>query len=619
MSARTKKAAPAGPTRRKVLVTALAAGAGVAGARILGLRNLDTDTLNAGMNAADMSMAAGMTEPMDEYDAMFAVADDSFFGVQDLDPSNVPQARPATLPAVNIRPAVALQPPISGIAAPKLAGDVDWISPLAKDSAKVTHLLRRATFGATEAELDRALSEGFARTVDRLIESAFVEPPVFPAPAAPRPSAAPSTTPRMNASVRPSASASAGPTASASPKPTSAASATPAPSQTTVGMAMAAAAAAARQSAAPSVAAASATPRPPTVMTNTTSINIANLQSWWIDWMTKTPTPFVERMTLFWHGHFTSDYRKVGTNSPAIYWQNLSWRRMALGDLRSMLLRVTPDLAMLRYLDLAASTGRAPNENYARELLELFTMGVGSYSEDDVKAAAKALSGWRLPNRTETAAETGIFDTRRAFTGAVTFLGKTGPFNTEGVVDTILAHDATAPHIVRALVTTFVTPSPSDAYIARLADRFRRTRYDTKTLMRDIFTSAEFVAPETFRSLIKSPTEFMVGAAKAIGATGLSGTIRQYGGALGQNMFDPPSVAGWGDGATWISSNTMLQRANFVTAALGTMRTAPSAARAHERHLDSVLAQGTVNEFNLARDDKSRWFAVLASPEFQLK
>ena len=620
MSARTKKAAPAGPTRRKVLVTALAAGAGVAGARVLGLRNLDTETLNTAMNAME-SMAA-VTDPMDEYDAMFAVADDSFFGAQDLDPSNVPQVRPATLPAVNIRPAVALQPPISGIAAPKLAGDVDWISPLAKDSAKVTHLLRRATFGATEVELDRALSEGFARTVDRLIESAFVEPPVFPAP---RPSASPSMSPRAStsASARPSANASARPTASSSPKPSSAATTTPAPSQTTVGMAMAAAAAsaaaAAKQSTAPTMGASASASPTQAVMTNTTSINIGNLQTWWIDWMTKSPTPFAERMTLFWHGHFTSDYRKVGTNSPAIYWQNLTWRRMALGDLKSMLLKVTPDLAMLRYLDLAASTGRAPNENYARELLELFTMGVGNYTEDDVKAAAKALSGWRLPNRTETASQTGIFDTRRAFTGAVTFLGKTGPFNTEGLVDTILAHDATAPHIVRALVTTFVTPSPSDAYVARLADRFRRTRYDTKTLMRDIFTSPEFVAPETFRSLIKSPTEFMVSAAKAIGATGLSGTIRQYGSTLGQNMFDPPSVAGWGDGATWISSNTMLQRANFVTAALGSMRTAPSALRAHERHLDSVLAQGTVNEFNLARDDKSRWFAVLASPEFQLK
>jgi uncharacterized protein (DUF1800 family) len=367
------------------------------------------------------------------------------------------------------------------------------------------------------------------------------------------------------------------------------------------------------------VAAPSASPTAPTAMTNTTAINIGNLQSWWLDWMTKSPTPFAERMTLFWHGHFTSDYRKVGTNSPAIYWQNLTWRRMALGDLKSMLLKVTPDLAMLRYLDLAASTGRAPNENYARELLELFTMGVGSYTEDDVKAAAKALAGWRLPMRTEPTAQTGIFDAKRAFTGAVTFLGKTGTFNTDSVIDTILAQDATAPFIVRDLVTSFVTPSPSDAYVARLADRFRRSRYDTKQLMRDIFTSPEFVAPETFRSLIKSPTDFMVSATKALGATNISGTIRQYGSPLGQNMFDPPSVAGWGDGAAWISSNTMLQRANFVTAALAAIRTPPSAARAHERHLDSVLAQGTVNELNLARDDKSRWFAVFASPEFQLK
>ncbi|HEY6201983.1 MAG TPA: DUF1800 domain-containing protein [Candidatus Limnocylindria bacterium] len=577
-------------------MTALAAGAGVAGARILGLRNLDaTASLNSAMDAMDMSMSTGLSDSVDEYDAMFGVPDDSFFGSQDLDPANIPQPRPATLPAINVRPAVALQPPISGIAAPKLAGDVDWISPLAKESAKVTHLLRRATFGATDAELDRALSEGFARTVERVIESPFVEPPVFPAPAAPRPSASPSTAPRASAS------------GSAKPSPTSApiTTFTVRPSPTT----------------APSMGAvaASAGPSVPGVMTNTTSINIGNLQSWWLDWMTKSPTPFAERMTLFWHGHFTSDYRKVGTNSPAIYWQNLTWRRMALGDFKSMLLKVTPDLAMLRYLDLAASTGRAPNENYARELLELFTMGVGNYTEDDVKAAAKALAGWRLPARTEPTGQTGIFDARRAYAGAVTFLGKTGTFNTESVVDTILAHDATAPYIARRLVTSFVTPSPSDAYIARLADRFRRSRYDTKLLMRDILTSPEFVAPDTFRALIKSPTDFMVSTAKALGATNLSATIRQYGPTLGQNLFDPPSVAGWGDGASWISSNTMLQRANFVTAALGSMRTAPSAARAHERHLDAVLAQGTVNELNLARDDKSRWFAVFASPEFQLK
>jgi len=602
MGAQGKKAAPAGPTRRKVLVTALAAGAGVAGSRILGLRNLDaSETLSTAMDATDMSMATGMAQSADDLDVMSGVPD-GYLGPQDLDPSGVPLTKPAALPPVNVRPAVALQPPISGIAPPKLAGDVDWISPLVRESAKVTHLLRRATFGANDVELDRALSDGFARTVDRLIESPFVEPPVFPAPPAPRPS--PSTSPRANASASPKASATAAATtAMQTPAPTAITTARPS------------------SSAAPSMALGPANPSPsaPAVMTNNTSINIGNLQSWWLDWMTKSPTPFAERMTLFWHGHFTSDYRKVGTNSPAIYWQNLTWRRMALGDLKSMLLKVTPDLAMLRYLDLAASTGRAPNENYARELLELFTLGVGNYTEDDVKAAAKALAGWRLPMRTESTAQTGIFDPRRAYAGVVTFLGKTGTFNTESVVDTILAHDATAPFMVRDLLTSFVTPSPSDAYVARLADRFRRSRYDTKALMRDILTSPEFVAPETFRALIKSPTDFMVSTAKALGATNLSATIRQYGSTLGQNMFDPPSVAGWGEGASWISSNTMLQRANFVTAALGTLRTTPSAARAHERHLDSVLAQGTVNELNLARDDRSRWFAVFASPEFQLK
>src|ERR1700716_2347719 len=162
----TKKAAPAGPTRRKVLVTALAAGAGVAGARILGLRNLDTsDSLSTAVDAMDMSMATGMADPMDDPNAMLGTPDDPIVGAQDLAPANVPRVK-APPPPVNVRPAVALQPPISGIAAPKLAGSVDWISPLANETAKITHLLRRATFGATDAELDRALSEGFARTVD---------------------------------------------------------------------------------------------------------------------------------------------------------------------------------------------------------------------------------------------------------------------------------------------------------------------------------------------------------------------------------------------------------------------------------------------------------------------
>ena len=335
--------------------------------------------------------------------------------------------------------------------------------------------------------------------------------------------------------------------------------------------------------------------------------------------MTQSPTPFAEKLTLFWHGHFTSDYRKVGTNTPAIYWQNLTWRRMGLGDFRSMLMKITPDLAMLRYLDLAASTPQKPNENYARELLELFTLGVGNYTEDDVRAAAKALAGWRLPMRTEATATTGIFDAKRAYTGAVTFLGRTGTFSSEQVMDQILAQPAAATFLARELASSFVSPGASDAYVARLADGFRRSRYDVKTLVRDMFTSPEFTAPDPYRALIKSPVEFMVSSAKALGATTLSRTMNSFATNLGQSLFDPPSVAGWGENASWISSNTMLQRANYVSTMLGQLRVVPSAVRAHDRQLDGVLGPGTVQELNNAREDRSRWFAVLASPEFQLK
>jgi uncharacterized protein (DUF1800 family) len=592
-----RRSAAGGPTRRKVLVTALAAGAGVATARVLGLRNLGSPTLTESLDP--VAAAAGM-DPLgmygtglDDADGSLGIPDDSFFGPQNLDGSVLPeQLRPAaTLPPVAASPKAvavsgpgALQPPISGITAPRLAGDLDWVSPLATEQAKVTHLLRRATFGYTDAELDRALSEGYKKTVDRLVDTPFAEPPAYTV----RPAATPTPKPSASPSPRPSGAATnstQAPIASAPPM-----SPSPMPS---------------------------ATPAEP--MTNSTPINIGNLQVWWVDWMTGTPTPFGEKMTLFWHGHFTSDYRKVGTNSPAIYWQNLSWRRMAMADLKTMLLQVTPDLAMLRYLDLAVSTGKSPNENYARELMELFTLGVGNYTEDDVKAASKALAGWRLPMRTEPTALTGIFDPKRASTAPVTFLGKTGMFDTAGVVDQLLAQDATATHITRELARFFVSPGATDAYVARLADDFRRSRYDVRSLMRSMFMSPEFTSPDVYRALIKSPTEFMVSSAKALGATNLSRTITGYGSLLGQNLFDPPSVAGWGDNASWISSNTMLQRANYASTILGQLRTVPSAAKAHERHLDSVLGSGTVQELNNARDDRSRWFAVLASPEFQLK
>jgi uncharacterized protein (DUF1800 family) len=442
--------------------------------------------------------------------------------------------------------------------APGLTGGrADWISPLGSETARVAHLLRRTTFGATLADFERAASDGYARTVDRLLETRPAAPPVLAGS---------------------------------------------------------------------------------DDVTRDSRLNLAALQTWWVDHMLSTPTPFAERMTLFWHGHFTSDFRKVGLQFPFIYWQNLTWRDMALTDLRSMLMRVTVDPAMLRYLDLGTSTGQAPNENYSRELLELFSLGVGSYSEDDVRAAAKALAGWTEP-RPDRAVDvtldaknnvvrrvgvydqpaTGLFVANRAYRGgAVSFLGRKDTYDAQKVVDRILAQPAAAPFIARKVVQHFVTTRVDDAYVRRLGDRFRASRYDVKTLMREVLTSPEFTADRSYRALVKSPTEFMIHVLKALGGPQLARLAVQSAPGMGQALFDPPDVGGWPNNEAWISSNNVVSRVNFIGAVLGQLKTLPPGVDA-PRHVDTVLSPATASLLDQAADDRARWFLALASPEFQLK
>jgi uncharacterized protein (DUF1800 family) len=439
---------------------------------------------------------------------------------------------------------------------------LDWVAPLGNEAARVSHLLRRFTFGASAEELERAQSDGYAKTVDRIVETKIAEPPVL-----------------------------AGADDASQEKP----------------------------------------------------LNPGALQNWWIDWMLASPTPFGERMTLFWHGHFTSDFRKVGNQFPFLYWQNLSWRKNALADLKTMLYQVTIDPAMLRYLDLGNSTAQNPNENYSRELMELFTMGAEAFTEEDVRAGAKALSGWREPRtqamidadlkrqqlRTGVApkqtpvadtVKTGVFMPQRGYRGpAFAYLGETKVWSTDAVLDKILQQDATAPFIVRKLLTAFVSPTPSDAYVARLAAAYRRSRYDTKALLRDIMLGPEFTAADTYRALIKSPTELMVHTAKALGDKTLVRLIAGQGQGMGQTLFDPPSVGGWPENESWVSSNTMLARANFVTAAVQAVRKLPSAGNVHNTQIDGVMSAQTLKLLNEAADDRRRWSILLASPEFQLK
>jgi len=440
------------------------------------------------------------------------------------------------------------------------AAGIDWISPLDKPEAQVAHLLRRATFGATPAEYQQSTKEGFQKTVDRLIETKAAEPPVL-----------------------------AGADDATQDKP----------------------------------------------------IKPQELIGWWLDWMLRTPTPFAERMTFFWHGHFTSDFRKVNLQTPYIYWQNLTWRQMSLGNLHDMLYQVTIDPGMLRYLDLGTSTGKSPNENYSRELMELFSMGVGTFTEDDVRNGAKALSGWREPvtqamydalvaraqqqgrpgprNVTPDTVKTGVFEQQRAYTGAVKFLGETRQWDTRSALEKILTQDSVAPFIVTKVLSEFVTDQPADAYVKRLADGFRESRYDVKALMRDVFMSPEFLAPTTYRALVKSPTELMVHMAKALETPALAKAIGLAGQGMGQLLFDPPEVGGWPSNASWISSNNVLERVNFAQSTLTGMAKIPAFKDAHQVHLDGVVSPATAQLLNSSPDDATRWLILLASPEFQLK
>jgi len=452
------------------------------------------------------------------------------------------------------------QPSLPGQSQSPTAAGIDWISPLDKPEAQVAHLLRRATFGATPADYQQSIKDGFKNTVDRLVETKAAEPPVL-----------------------------AGADDATQDKP----------------------------------------------------IKPQDLIGWWLDWMLRTPTPFAERMTFFWHGHFTSDFRKVNLQTPFIYWQNLTWRQMSLGNFHDIVYQVTIDPGMLRYLDLGTSTGKAPNENYSRELMELFTMGVGTFTEDDVRAGAKALSGWREPvtqamydalvkraqaqgrpaprNVTPDTVKTGVLEQQRAYVGGVKFLGDVRQWDTKSALEKILAQDSVAPFIVTKVLREFVTDQPSDDYVKRLADGFRRSRYEMKSLMRDVFMSPEFVAPANYRALVKSPTELMVHVAKALESPALAKAIGLAGQGMGQLPFDPPEVGGWPSNASWISSNNVLERVNFAQATLTGMAKIPAFKDAHTMHLDGVVSPATAQLLNSSPDDATRWLILLASPEFQLK
>jgi uncharacterized protein (DUF1800 family) len=284
------------------------------------------------------------------------------------------------------------------------------------------------------------------------------------------------------------------------------------------------------------------------------------LRNWWIEEMLATDQPMVERMVLFWHNHFTSSLRK--TYFPAsMYWQNELFRGHAFGNFAALLKAVAYDPAMLLYLDGVRNVSRQPNENFARELLELFTLGEGHYSEDDIKAAARAFTGWGVDRATGRAA----FREQAHDSGEKTFMGHTGRLGGDDIIAILLKHPRTAETIAEKLWREFVSLKPDPVETRRLAATFRSSGYEMKPLLRELFLSASFRDPANRAGLIKSPVDLVVGTVRVLGLPVPEKTrLARMMQTLGQNLLNPPNVKGWTGGEAWITTYTLLQRQQIL-------------------------------------------------------
>ena len=288
------------------------------------------------------------------------------------------------------------------------------------------------------------------------------------------------------------------------------------------------------------------------------AIETQRLGLWWANRMLTTNRPLEEKLTLFWHGHFATGENKVRDYRMMLR-QNEMFRAQAAGTLRGLLVGILKDPGMLVYLDNGENIKKHPNENFGRELLELFSMGVGNYTERDVREAARAFTGW-----TNNVLDF-KFDADQHDSGEKTFLGQKGPFNGEDIIDIILKQPVTAEFVSSKLYRYFVREEVSTSVRASLGRTFRESGYQIKPLLRQIFLSRDFYSPPAYATQIKSPVLLVVSTYKKLGLREVP-TIPDFGrmtGGLGQSLFDPPNVAGWAGGRTWITPSTLLQRGNL--------------------------------------------------------
>jgi uncharacterized protein (DUF1800 family) len=345
--------------------------------------------------------------------------------------------------------------------------------------SQVAHLLRRAGFGATEAELDQYTALGFAGALDRLLNPELVDD--------------------------------------------TAADQQLAPLTTELG-----------------------DPK-----------KIEPAKFWWLNRMLYTQRPLQEKVTLFWHNHFATANSKVG-NAMLMLQQIQLFRDNGLGNFETLLQKVTRDPATLIWLDNRQNRKGATNENFAREVQELFTVGIGNYTEQDIKEAARAFTGHGLDKNL-----TYVFNKAQHDAGLKTFQGQTGNFDADDILAILVRNPATARFITTKLFKFFAFDDPDSSTIDRLADTFVTSNFDIRSVLRDIFTGPEFLSPQAFHGQIKQPVDLVVGSLKSLNVQNVGPDVTQTLRRMGQDLLNPPDVSGWKGGPAWLNATTLFERFNW--------------------------------------------------------
>lgn len=332
------------------------------------------------------------------------------------------------------------------------------------------------------------------------------------------------------------------------------------------------------------------------------------LAAWWLLRMIKSNTPFVEKMTLFWHGHFATGAGKV-QNARAMLRQNQLLRKHAFGKLEPLVKEISSDVAMLVYLDSEENRRTRPNENYARELMELFCLGPGNYSEHDIKEVARCFTGWTVRQQQFR------FNEHDHDKKEKTFFGNTGNYDGNEAVSIVLKQDAATYFIANKLIHFFVSDElqATPKLIEPLASHLRETNFDIRSTMRMLLSSNLFFSEVTRGQKIKSPVELAVGFLRFFDASTNVSVLANSLESLGQLPLFPPNVKGWEGGRAWINASTVLGRANLIADILRNNKTKFKAGS-----LKNWLARQTgISKVEKAARSKQLWPYLLPSAASQ--